>query len=269
MTTGIGRVGAAALLVSAFGLAACGRPVEAQGGSADIGQVAFACAPLKVSVIVDKSKSAPSTQTPQPRIEDLQPLLDLLATCGGELALGAIHDRRIDPFLRLRLDPVPQGPEQSRARNRLRQRHEQPRLNRLHEEQLEEWQEAMTARVEAFDSHAEELLAPAPDANRSPVWDAVRRADLFLGEAETGWGLRARRVLLLVSDGIDDVNGRRSSMKSGASVLMINGAGQVGSLVSLAPQRFESFDAALRYVETLVADDAQHQRPPVGNQDLH
>ena len=52
-----------------------------------------------------------------PYLDDVESIIDIVATCGGELAVGVIHDRISDPFVRLRLDARPQKPSDSKARN--------------------------------------------------------------------------------------------------------------------------------------------------------
>jgi hypothetical protein len=107
------------------------------------------------------------------------------------------------------------------------------------------------------------LLDRPAEAARSPVWDAVARADWFLAEPEAPPTPGARRALVLVSDGIDDVRGRPGlrreplrTLRSGATVLIVNGGATVGSLAALAPLPFESFDAAVRYLERFAAPNS-------------
>src|SRR5439155_21863187 len=139
------------LLGVAFSLSACGGQIHAEAGSDQTKTIDQpGCAPAKIALIIDKSKSAPNTRTPDVRLDDLDPLIDLLATCGGELAVGSIHDRLTEPFARLRFEPAPQGSENAKSRNRLRRRREEARLRRAYEERLARWESDMAPRIQAF-----------------------------------------------------------------------------------------------------------------------
>jgi hypothetical protein len=109
------------------------------------------------------------------------------------------------------------------------------------------WQADVDARIAAFRSDVEPLLALPPDARRSDVLGAVERADLFL--AELAPGARRASYLLLISDGIDNVHRPFAGLQSHASLLIVNGVGSVGSLENLKPLRFESIEPTLRYLE--------------------
>lgn len=217
------------------------------------------CAPVKVALIIDKSKSAPGTRTPTVSLDNVESIINIVATCGGELAVGVIHDRITDPFVRLRLDARPQKPADSQARNVLRQRRQQATIERAHSAEVQTWEDDAQSRIETFGERVTQLIEHPVDANWSPVWDSVARGDLFLSERDREPFSDAQRVLILVSDAVDDVRGasaqRRAplqALKSGAAVLIVNGAGSAGSLAALRPESFESFDAAVRYVEQVV-----------------
>jgi hypothetical protein len=216
--------------------------------------------PVKIALVLDKSKSSPGMRTPTVSLDDVESLIDIVATCGGELAVGVIHDRITDPFVRMRLDAHPQKPADSQARNVLRRRDEQDEIDRAYAEDLAHWEDEATSRIGAFGNRVAALIDHPADANWSPVWDSVARGDLFLSERESGRHANASRVLILVSDAVDDVRGvpaqRRTplqALKSGARVLIVNGAGSAGSLGVLEPESFESFDAAARYVDDIVS----------------
>jgi hypothetical protein len=244
---------------------ACGHPVGAAATEGRTVTPATTCAPVKVALIADKSKSAPGMRTPPVSLDDLESVIDIVATCGGELAVGVIHDRITDPFVRLRLDARPQKPADSQAHNVLRQRRQQAAIERTHTADIQMWEDDAVSRIAAFGERVAPLIEHAADANWSPVWDSVARGDLFLSERESGQAADARRVLILVSDAVDDVRGastqRRAplqKLKSGATVLIVNGAGSAGSLAALKPESFESFDAAARYVEQLAETPRPH-----------
>lgn len=237
---------------------ACVSPAGARAKDDAVVAPEARCAPVKVVLIADKSKSAPGMRTPTVSLDDIESIIDIIATCGGELAVGVIHDRITDPFVRLRLDARPQKQADSQARNVLRQRRQQAALERAHAADLQAWEDEAVSRIETFGELARPLIERPADANWSPVWDSVARGDLFLSERERGPAADAHRLLILCSDSADDVRGaaaqRRTpmqSLKSGATILIVNGAGSAGSLAALSPELFESFDAAVRYVRQL------------------
>jgi hypothetical protein len=258
-------LGTATMIATAACMAsACIERASTTDGETTIVSSSTECRPVKIALIADKSKSAPGTRTPTLTLDDVESLIQVLASCGGELAVGVIHDRITDPFVRLRLDAQPKRPADSQARNVLRQRREQAAIERAHTEALQLWEDEADSRVEAFSERVVPLVDHPVDADWSPVWDGVVRGDLFLAEREHVPVSDARRVLILVSDAIDDVRGapaqRRPplrTLRSDAALLIVNGAGSGGSLTALAPELFESFDAARRYVERLAATPRQ------------
>lgn len=242
----------------------CGDPVGAAATEGRSATPALTCAPVKVALIADKSQSAPGTRTPEVTLDDVESLIEVVASCGGELAFGVIHDRITDPFVRLRLDARPQKPSDSIARNVIRQRREQAAIEGAHANDLKHWEDEATLRIERFGAQLMRLVDHPADAKWSPVWDSVARGDLFLAERELDPAADARRVLMMVSDAVDDMRGvpaqRRAplkALKSGATLLIVNGAGTAGSLAALEPEAFESFAAAVRYIAQL----AESPRP--------
>jgi len=251
----------AALATTVCMAAACGDDQTGEAASQGVGAPSHpSCAPAKIAIVLDKSKSAGRMRTPSVSLDDVEPLIELIATCGGELAVGVIHDKITDPFVRLRLDAQPQKPAESQARNLLRRRDEQDEIDRAFAEEFARWEDETTSRVSVFGERVTALVDHPADANWSPVWDSVARGDLFLAERESGLTSSATRVLLLASDAVDDARGvpaqRRTpiqTLKSGAAVLIVNGAGSAGSLGALDPELFESFDSAIRYIDDLVS----------------
>jgi len=208
--------------------------------------------PLRIALIQDKSLSTGETRTPQLKVEDLDPLLELLGLMGGELAVGIIHDRSNLAFARLRIDAGPEEPaavvESDNPFERRDQRAAQRKLKEKFEEREQSWREDMQTRIGEFQGAVDPMLSMAADANHSPVWDAVKRADLFLSESDSDGNTEPRRYAVLITDGIDDVGARPVPINSRTRILVVNGAGQLGALAVLKPQRFESIAAAVRYI---------------------
>lgn len=239
---------------------ACGAQQGSAAAQVTASEVVAACSPMKIALVLDKSKSAPGMRTPTITLEDIDGLVNVVATCGGELAVGVIHDQITTPFVRLRLEATPVKPQGSSAHNALTKRKEQAVINRTYNAKYEEWQRVAAARIAKFNEQIAPIVEREADANWSPVWDAVARGDLFLAERERGANVAAHRVLLIVGDATDDVKRHSSqyraplqALKGAASTLIVNGAGTVGSLAALGPEVVESFDAAIRAVEDIAA----------------
>lgn len=239
---------------------ACGAQQGSAAAEVTASEVVAACSPMKIALVLDKSKSAPGMRTPTITLEDINGLVSVVASCGGELAVGVIHDRITTPFVRLRLEATPVKPQASSAHNALTKRKEQAVINRTYNAKYQMWEQEAAARLATFSEQIAPIVARQADANWSPVWDAVARGDLFLAERERGANVAAHRVLLIVGDAVDDVNRNSSQyrvplqdLRSGASILIVNGAGTVGSLAALSPEPVESFDAAIRAVEDIAA----------------
>jgi hypothetical protein len=211
------------------------------------------CSPLRIVLIQDKSLSVTLTRTPQLQTAHLEPLLELMGDCGGELAVGVIHDRSNLSFVRLRIDPAPQEPPPSspKAGNPLERRKQETVFKKQREEfeiQQQDWLDDMQKRIDAFQKASEPVLAMPANARRSPVWDAVNRAELFLSETEAGRTVEPHRYAVFVTDGLDDVKSHPVPVQSGTRILMVNGSGQLGSLAVLKPQPFESIESAVRFI---------------------
>lgn len=249
---GIAGLGLAAVVQS--GCSNAPAPVAAETAPlvAPVEQTKPARSPLRIAFIQDKSLSTGETRTPQLKLEDLDSLLELMGVTGGELAVGIIHDRSNLAFARLRIDAGPEEPaavvEADNAFERRNQRVAQRKQKEKFEQKEQAWREEMQTRIGEFQNAVEPILSMPADAKHSPVWDAVKRADLFLSESESDGNPEPHRYAVFITDGIDDVGARPVPIHSGTRILMVNGAGQLGALAVLKPQRFESIEAAVRYI---------------------
>lgn len=236
-------------------LAGCGHPAapSAEASSTPVAIPAKGqTMPVRLVIIQDKSLSTGETRTPQLQLADVEPLLAVLGQVGGELAVGIIHDRSNLSFVRLRIDAPPLEPvAPPKADNPLERRKQDIAFRKLTQEfkaAEQTWTEEMQNRVAEFQRDVEPMLALAADARRSPVWDSVQRAELFLSERDAAEATPPRRYAVFITDGLDDVGARSVPIRSGAKVLMVNGSAQLGSLAAIQPQRFESIQAAVRFV---------------------
>lgn len=209
------------------------------------------CEPVKLALLIDKSASAPKARTADIGVADLEPLIQLVAECGGEISLGSIHDEDAPPFSRLRIAPPPSGPQvPTWSHNKLQRRRQEIAFKparQKHDEVLDAWRSDTQERVDAFVGQAEQVLAGPADARHSPIWDAVRRADALLAETDPDWPA-CPRWIVAVTDGIDDTGARAVALESGARLLVVNGLASAHSLAVLKPSLFESLSSALRVV---------------------
>jgi hypothetical protein len=209
------------------------------------------CAPIKNVLIVDKSISENGARSAAVSPDDLRPALDAVAVCGGELAVGVVHDRLTVPFVRVRLDAPPRpAPEPQWSGNVLERRQQELAFEPVKREQqarAEASQAETRRRVDAFLETVSPLLQHPAEARHSPVWDAVRRADALLAEADPQWP-DSRRWIVAVTDGDDDTGAQAYALRSGAQLLVVNGLGETKSLAVLKPGLFDSLAAAFRVV---------------------
>jgi hypothetical protein len=117
-----------------------------------------------------------------------------------------------------------------------------------YEEKHRAWQAKVDQQVLKFKDDITSLLNQKADANNTDVWSAVLRADLFLNESDAAWRQPTHRYLVLITDGLHNTKSTPLPMKSGAKVLMVNGAASLGSLERLNPQRFEAIASAFQFI---------------------
>lgn len=236
--------------------------IAAGCGSAPVAPVEAApaelTAPVRIGVLLDKTLSASWTRVPAVTAEDFEPLLRLVLERGGEVAVGLIRDRSNRGLRRLPIRPRPVAPVEPNP-------HQNPFLlaearvkyqaeRRDYEAELAAWQADVERSVTAFRKDLGELIALAADARRTDLWDAIRRAALFLGEPQAAGAPAPHKWLVLVTDGEDNVGRTKVALGSGARLLIANGSASLGSLAELQPLAFESFHAAVAF---LVAEEAK------------
>lgn len=213
--------------------------------------------PIRIGVLVDKTLSATWTRVPAVTVADFEPLIRLVGERGGEIAVGLIRDRSNRGLRRLPVSPRPAAPAEPNSHQNpfllaeARARHEADR--RAYEAALADWQSELDQRLAAFRKDLSELLALPADARRTDLWDAIRRAELFLNEPQSASRPAPQNWLLLLTDGKDNVGRPTVALRSKARLLVINGSAAVGELAELNPVAFESFSAAVAY---LVAEEA-------------
>ncbi len=215
---------------------------------------------LRVVIFIDQTRSMDGARVAPVVAAQFTPLYERLAISGGELAVGLVRDDSDRPFARLFVPAPPAAPPARQqpknvfeaAAARRRDNAERAR----NEQRRREWRSDLTARQAVFKRTVEPILSRPADAPTTDIWSALRRADVFLSEPNA-FG-PAKNFVIFVSDGVETASRAAAPRFSApAQILLVNGAGEIGKLAPLAPIRFESFDAAVRYA---VSEGGAHVR---------
>jgi len=207
--------------------------------------------PALIALFDDKSESVKSARISPLREEDLIALFNRLRITGGELAFGLIGESSDRPLVRLRISPPPVKPGKPEVQNAF-ERAESDASFQIQEEKYQSevrfWKEEVDRRVNAFLDVVRPRLQQRAADMRSPVNGALARAELFLNEPESVWARSPRRYIILNSDAVDTTKSAPVMIRSGTTLVLINGSGSLGVLKSQNPLRFESIQAALDFI---------------------
>lgn len=205
---------------------------------------------IRFVVQQDKSGSGNSMRTPQ-ILADLEPIVAFVIRCGGEVAVGLIAESSNSSLVRLY---VPQPPTRPNEPSRTGTPFEIGKALENYNLNMAQYDSAIAKhfadaqqRAAAFREQAGHVLATRNDAKRTDIWGALSRCAYFLSEP-VKWKGQPRMAAIVVSDAIDNVGALNVPMPPDAELFLVNGAPSLGSLESLKPTRFESFEAAVRYL---------------------
>ena len=207
--------------------------------------------PLRILIVPDQTCSMYTAGVGLPDGDSLRPLLPRLEEAGGELAVGAIRDGAGFPLRRLFVPAPPPAPRAvpdrpdnifEAAHARQHEAAEQADYNEKHRA----WLERVRRQESIFIDFIGRYLATQP-ASRSDLRSAVLRANLFFSEPNL-FTSTSRNVVIFITDGKDNVNPKPLDVGLPADVIVVCGPGSAGYLEPLHPGRFESFDAAVRFV---------------------
>lgn len=225
-------------------------------------------APIRILVLQDKTGSAGQTLTPQLDERDLASLVDKVQSRGGELAIGILREQSNRPFTRLTVlpPPLPPTPPSNRVNPLLfkRAQIEFRGAERQFNNELQDWADETNTRIKRFTSEVQVPLGVPADARSSDIFQGLVRGDLFLSEPEVAFGGRSKRYLILISDAVETTHPdeKAPDLRSGARIVLINGAASLGSIASLNPIRFESFRAALDWLDAEEPHVPRQTPPP-------
>ncbi len=251
-----GRHAVAALLVSAITAACDATNAASQLAQSDPVRSGCKAVPV-VALLLDKSRSAPASLVSQLAPQDLDPLIELLRACGGELAVGAIRGRAATPMVRLFIETPPNPPvreEMPKVGNPMILREQRARIERVYsqrfsayEGQSHHWATVTDAAVDRFRQDVRTVLEEPTTAPVTNVWAALRQADLFLSEPRD-MRVTMRHVLVALTDGLHTAGGDPYRLQSTPELFVVNAAGEAGVLAAMKAQRFESFSAVSRAI---------------------
>lgn len=211
---------------------------------------------VKIVFLQDQTDSRESTRTELLTASDLDIAIGLLRETCGELLVGAIRDKSNRPFDRLAIGPAPRKPLRPRDDGNAFDVQEAMAVYEqelaTYDRQVRQWREDVDARVTAFTERVETLVTDTSLSRSSAVWDAVFRADVALAEPEITRSSEGSRYICLVSDAQNTTRAHMRPLRSGAVLVVANGAGTLGSLASVAGVRgFEGLPAAITWIGEL------------------
>jgi hypothetical protein len=208
-------------------------------------------APVLYAVFDDKSGSVKTARISPITEHDLTVLIDSLRLTGGELAFGLIGESTDRPLLRVRVPAPPAKPVKSEVQNAFERAEQDARFQDQmdqYEAEMRRWKEEVEKRINAFIEAVRPRLQERTAAKSSPINTALARSELFLNEPSTTWSIPPRRYIILNSDAKDTTKTKLTVIKSGATLMLINGSGSLGILESMKPLRFESMESAVDYI---------------------
>lgn len=210
------------------------------------------CQPVKIAVLQDMTGSINDNGIPIIQLGDIEALITILQRCGGELGVGSISENSNKKLARLVVEMPPIEPI---APDKKGNPYKAARLQSEYKDQLTkykalhaEWAQKSTANIDKFKTTVQKILG-GKVAQRSDIWSAVKRADLFLSEDNSSWQTNIQLYAIFITDGED--NARKKTLtnfnKQTKSIVV---PGNVGVLTILNPLRFESLESALRFINT-------------------
>ena len=203
-------------------------------------------APVRIAVVIDKSASMSTSGTAPVKAEELRPLIDALAECGGVLGIGFVREAPQPGLERIEFPRPPQLPaapvmfpdelgyefdDRVAAFNQLRADRADAIKSVLDKKKPE---------IDGYFRKVDDLLA-RPAAKGTDLNSTLNAADLFL--AEPVKDLVWQQALIIISDGLDTGRKPRRLVASGARVLWVNSTSDDKVLPGAI--RFEALKAAV------------------------
>ena len=210
--------------------------------------------PLVAIAIVDQTKSMRSTSTAMPTVEDFNPLIDKLATCGGDLNVTFVRDRAEQGGPKLHFPeppPLPEKPVQGSEEEDF----EFGERMAIYGRKLLDWGDAVERSRKELEPAIERFREELQDRLERPMADvtdfnsALNDARVFLGASgDAGWRNRPANFLIINSDALDERRKPLLNIEIDAEVFWINASTSDEALKGLRFKRCDSFAVAVRMI---------------------
>lgn len=212
--------------------------------------------PLLICLLGDTTMSMEKARSTPVQEKDLLELLALLRESGGELGFSVIGEATNLPLVRVRIPSPPSRPNKPADDNpfvRAEKTSEYSEATRRYEAAYQKWEADVKQRVDSFLIAAHQRLALPVKDRTSPVYEAITRAQLFLGEQRV-WPENSRRMIVLQSDCQDTTRHKPVEMRADTAVLVVNGSGSLGVFANARskPKQFESMPPVLEFIRAEV-----------------
>lgn len=205
------------LILCAVCLAGCDRTPPSTGASNAVDGPT--CAPVRLVVVTDHSVSVAGAFAP-PTPADLLPLIDAVDTCGGTLAHAAVDADAREYLLVYEAEPLtpPTIPEVAGPTSEL-----YPLLAAYRDSVAAFRRDSvrLAGRRSAFEDSLRVRLSAGQTSHGTDLATALERAAVFFDSP--GRLPSERRVLLIVSDGVDTVRGSLPPLPAGVRVVGVGG----------------------------------------------
>ncbi len=254
------------ILCLVWGLAGCNSPTPTPTVS-NLQPPAVPSSPVRIYLAIDRTASVSTSKIPNLKLDNLQPLLELVKKVGGEVRVAEVctsSDLRLNSFYLPEPPLAPQPPAPMPKAGTVNPL-ELPKLQKQSEIQAKAYQQQLSAydRIMAlrqqeaqrnsaeFTTKISKVLEQPPNCKASDLVGMVERGDLYLAEAGN-WRQPPRNIALLITDGLETAQNNPKQVKfaSNPQVLLVSSGGQTGILQPLlgSNKPYESIEGAVRFI---------------------
>jgi hypothetical protein len=219
--------------------------------------------PVQMVMGIDLTGSSDQNRVVTPTIEQVGDGAEIVKRSGGDFRVAVTCSKSDTSMLGVsfaepeaELPPLEAPPDEKKInplkRTEARLQYQAKQVQ--YAQQQQKHQQRKAARNTANDLKLKELLAKVQPllklrgtCKSTDVVGMAQRANLFFNEPYPTKGQPARRVALLVTDGLETVRKHPETVKfaDGTEVIIVCGGGETGILTG---QQFESLDSAIRYL---------------------
>jgi hypothetical protein len=219
--------------------------------------------PVQMVFNIDLTGSSDENRVVTPTIEQVGDGAEIVKRSGGDFRVAVTCSKSDTSMLGVsfaepeaELPPLEAPPDEKKInplkRTEARLQYQAKQVQ--YAQQQQKHQQRKAARNTANDLKLKELLAKVQPllklrgtCNSTDIVGMTKRANLFFNEPYPTKGQPARRVALLVTDGLETVRKHPEMVKfaDGTEVIIVCGGGETGILTG---QQFESLDSAIRYL---------------------